>query len=230
MQYLSRICGVFFIVLMGLGCDNEAPVSSDLFEDEPAVLAKQQERAAFASFQAAGPAGARGVLAEGATFPPTKGGFLILHRGNDWISYNVHTTGLPQGAYTNWWIIFNDPSQCAISNECTLDDVFAMPAPSRPSVFWAAPGIVQSNGVGNFWAKISEGQASGGVEPFLIGMGLEDAANAAVFVIIKYHGPASNDPGELFLQTHSVVGLCDDRANALPDGNCFDPQIAMQNP
>jgi len=60
MQYLSRICGVFFIVLMGLGCDNEAPVSSDVFGDEPAVLAKQQERAAFTSFQAAGPAGARG--------------------------------------------------------------------------------------------------------------------------------------------------------------------------
>ena len=136
--------------------------------------------------------------------------------------------GLLQGAYTNWWVILNDPSQCP-NNECTLADVFTNPA-SKPSVFWATGGIVQSNGVGNFWAKISEGQASGGVEPFLIGMGLEDAANAAVFVIIKYHGPASNDPGELFLQTHSVVGLCDDRANALPDGNCFDPQIAMLNP
>ena len=30
MQYLSRLCGVFFIALLLLGCNTEAPVSADL--------------------------------------------------------------------------------------------------------------------------------------------------------------------------------------------------------
>ena len=87
----------------------------------------------------------------------------------------------------------------------------------NPSVFWSTGGIVQDNGVGNFQAMIGEGQQSKGPDGFLVGTdGLVDAAKAEVHIVIKYHGPASNDSNELFLQTHTVIGLCDDRANAYP--------------
>ncbi len=222
MQYLSRLYAVLFIALILSGCNNETPVSSEVLGDGLAVLAKQQERGEVNAFQAAGPAGARGVLTEGDTFPPTKGGFAILHRGNGWVSYNLHTTGLPAGAYTNWWIIFNNPEECS-GVPCGLGDLGN--ALVNPSVFWSTGGVVQDNGVGNFQATIDEGEPSKGPDGFLVGTdGLVDAAKAEVHVIIKYHGPASNDPDELFLQTNTVLGLCDDRANALPDGNCFDPQ------
>ena len=137
------------------------------------------------------------------------------------LTLHLHTTGLPAGAYTNWWIIFNNPDGCA--GECGLPDVFPG-GPSNPSVFWATGGVVQDNGVGNFQATIDEGEPSKGPDGFLLGTGLMDAANAEVHIIIKYHGPASNDPDDFFLQTYTLLGLCDDRANALPDGNCFDPQ------
>ncbi len=222
MQYLSRLYAVLFIALILSGCNNETPVSSEVLGDGLAVLAKQQERGEVDFFQAAGPAGANGVLTEGDIFPPTKGGFAILHRGNDWVSYNLHTTGLPAGAYTNWWIIFNNPEECS-GVPCGLGDLGN--ALVNPSVFWSTGGIVQDNGVGNFQATIDEGEPSKGPDGFLVGTdGLVDAAKAEVHIIIKYHGPASNDPDELFLQTNTVLGLCDDRANALPDGNCFDPQ------
>jgi len=226
MQYLSSLYAVLFIALILSGCNNETPMSSEVLGDGLAVLAKQQERGEVTSFQAAGPptgpAGSRGVLMEGAIFEPTKGGFAILHRGNDWVSYNLHTTGLPAGAYTNWWIIFNNPEECS-GVPCGLGDLGN--ALVNPSVFWSTGGIVQDNGVGNFQATIDEGEPSKGPDGFLVGTdGLVDAAKAEVHIIIKYHGPASNDPDELFLQTNTVLGLCDDRANALPDGNCFDPQ------
>ena len=138
MHYLSRLFTVLFIALILSGCNNEAPVSSEVLGDGLTVLAKQQERAAVTIFQAAGPAGARGVLTEGDEFEPTKGGFSILHRGKDWISYNIHTTGLPAGAYTNWWVIFNNPDGC--DGECGLSDL----APGNPSVFWATGGNMLS--------------------------------------------------------------------------------------
>ena len=225
MQYLSRLFTVVFIALLLLGCNTEAPVSSEVLGDGLTVLAKQQERGEVTFFQAAGPAGSRGVLMEGAEFPPTKGGFAILHRGNDRVSYNLHTTGLPAGAYTNWWIIINNPDACVGVGGCDEADIFGNPA-TNSSVFWATGGIVQDNGVGNFQATIDEGQPSKGPDGFLLGTGLEDAANAEVHIIIKYHGPASNDPDDLFLQTYTLLGLCDDRANAFTEapGHCFDPQ------
>ncbi|MFQ5709988.1 MAG: hypothetical protein ACE5HO_21240 [bacterium] len=221
MQYLSRLFTVLFIALILSGCNNEQPVSSELTEVEPASLAKRFERAEVMAFQPAGALGG-GVLAPGTFFPPTDGGTSILHRGNDWISYNIHTTGLPAGAYTNWWIIFNNPEDC--TDDCGEDDIFSPETKANPSVFWATGGIVQEDGVGNFRARIREGQPSNGPDGFLIGNGLEDAANAEVHLIIKYHGPASDDPDVLFDQTHTLLGSCDSGANAAANGQCFDPQ------
>ena len=156
-------------------------------------------------------------------------GTAELSRIAQGLNLTLHTTMLtPGAAYTIWWIIFNNPEECS-GVPCGLGDLGN--ALVNPSVFWSTGGVVQDNGVGNFQATIDEGEPSKGPDGFLVGTdGLVDAAKAEVHVIIKYHGPASNDPDELFLQTNTVLGLCDDRANALPDGNCFDPQIAMQNP
>ena len=230
MQYLSRVCGVFFIVLMGLGCNNESPVSSEVLGDGLTVLAKQQERAAVIAFQPAGDFGG-GVLTPGTFFAPTKGGFSILHRGSDWISYNIHTTGLPPGAYTNWWIIINNPENCLGVGGCDEADVFNNPA-TNTSVFWATGGIVQGNGVGNFYAKVKVGEISADPRQHIFGDGLLNPAGAEVHNIIKYHGLASDDPDELFLQTSTLTGLCDEGANAYdldpPFGvQCFDPQAAV---
>ncbi len=237
MQYLSRLLAVFFIPFMFWGCHQDGPVSPtessaetfDFFSrDMQAVLAKGPVSSKITAFQAAGPAGSKGVLAEGDIFAPTDGGISKLRRDEKRLKYKIRTTGLPPGAYTNWWVIVNAPSQCAVPNACTLGDVFNSPD-SRSTVFWATGGVVGSEGVGRFQAEIQEGESPRGPEGFLLGNGLEDAINADVFIIIKYHGPASSDADALFLQTNTLLGLCDDRANALPNGQCFDPQIAMHH-
>ncbi len=184
-------------------------------------------RADVTVFQEAGPAGERGVLTEGDFFPPTNGGFSSLRRGEDRLQFNLHTTGLPPGAYTNWWVIWNDPSQCS-DGVCGPDDFFN--AAADFSVFWATGGMVESDGVGNFRARISEGEDAPGPDGFIAGNGLTDAENATVMIILKYHGLASDDPDEVFLQTHTLLGLCDDRANAKLNGNCFDPQWVTHHP
>jgi hypothetical protein len=66
----------------------------------------------------------------------------------------------------------------------------------------------------------------------IFGPGLVNPKTAEVWVIIKYHGPASDDPDELYLQTHTLQGLCEEGANAYDLGpgfgiQCFDPQIAI---
>lgn len=240
------------VLALFLGCDESVvapeagrsetpkPADTQLFAAKNAVVSFT----AVQTFQPAGPAGARGVLTEGDTFEPTKGSTAEIQRGADYLQVNIHTTGLPPGAYTTWWAIINEPDACVpstdpafpdIVGDCGFDEVFDFNpetgevGPSLPSVFWSTGGIVQSNGVGNFQDRTRVGEAFGDPFPLqhLWGPGLTSPASAIVFYIIKYHGPPSDDPDELYAQTHTLLGLCDDRANGLPDGNCFDPQWAV---
>lgn len=232
MLSLSRILTVFFTILIVLGCSTEVPVtSSDVPEDELATLAKsgnvEVSVVDVVVFQPAGDVGG-GVLEPGTFFPPTNGGVSKLYRGRDRLGYTIRTTGLPPGAYTNWWVIFNNPDGC--EGDCGEDDLANPDA--NASVFWATGGIVSGNGVGKFKATIREGQPSKGPDGFILGNGLEDASKAEAHLIIKYHGPASHDPDVLYAQTHTLVGACESGANAFDLGppfgvQCFDPQVAV---
>jgi hypothetical protein len=165
-------------------------------------------------------------LEPGTFYPPTNGSHSILHRGSGWVSYNLHTTGLPPGAYTNWWVIFNNPDACM--NGCDVEDVFDPNSEADVSVFWADGSIVGQNGVGNFHARIREGEVPG---EFILGNpdGLIDAMEAEVHFIVKYHGPPSDDPDVLHEQLNTLLGSCDQGVNGFDDGGiiqCFDPQFA----
>ena len=69
------------------------------------------DHAEVVSFLAAGEVGG-GVLESEAVFAPTHGGYSTLRRASDSVSYDLHTTGLPPGAYTIWVIAFNNPAGC----------------------------------------------------------------------------------------------------------------------
>jgi len=192
------------------------------------------DRTELLEFQPAGDFGG-GVLEAGTFFPPTEGGESTLSRGDNWISYTLQTTGLPAGAYTNWWVILNHPDECAnpdptVGSQCGLGDAF-LPDPS-PSVFWATGGVVQDDGVGHFQARIFVGDDLGiPGEQFLFGPGLLNPKGAEVFLIVKYHGPASDDPDVLRGQTYTLLGSCSEGANADASSmQCFDPQFAFHVP
>jgi len=176
--------------------------------------------------------GEKNVLKPGTTFPPIDGGHATLRRGYDYIQFNLHTTGLPPGAYTIWYVIFNDPSSC--SEGCGENDLLL----PKTGVVWATGKVVGENGIGNFRDKLYVGERRDpGTQEAVLGEALEsplyDPKGAEVHLIVKYHGPASDDPHVLYEQTHTILGSCgpEDGANSFDAGDfgiqCFDPQAAI---
>ena len=182
------------------------------------------------------PAGAvgGGVLPVGAEYPPTDGSISIMKRGANRVSYQLVTTGLPPGAYTNWWAIFNNPESCQGDEGCDLPDLLEPDV--NASVFWADGKVVRKNGVGYFRSSIREGQVPKGEGKLVLGPGgLVDSKKAEIHIVVKYHGPASKDPEVLREQTGSLLGSCFEGANAIDFGDpfgvqCFDPQAVIHKP
>jgi len=217
------------------GCTKEDLHS--LFADQNDHNARKStivQHADLMIFQAAGGEGGNGnVLSEGDEFPPTKGSKATLKRGKDYIQFNLHTTGLPEGAYTIWYAIFNDPSSCS-DNSCGENDLML----PTTGVVWATGKVVKANGVGNFSDRLYVGERrEPGTQEIIVGRDIEsplsDPQGAEVHFIVKYHGLASDDPEVLKEQLYTFTGNCgpDDGANSiLVPGlgyQCFDPQAAV---
>ena len=201
--------GAFFLL------DNEDSEEEDVSVTTVSVTA----------FQAAGEIGG-GVLTAGAEFAPTGQNSATLTRGADWMEIDIQTSGLPPGAYTVWWVVFNNPSACA--DACGEADLLTEDV--QASAFWATGGIIEEDGIGNFSARHELGTSRGvfGAQDIL-NAGAFDLATAEIHNAIKYHGAPSEDVNELVLQTHTLGGGCMEGANAIDIGEpfgiqCFDPQ------
>lgn len=188
-------------------------------------------------FMPAGPLGGEAnLLNPGDFFPPTKSSKATLKRGNDYIQFNIHTTGLPPGAYTVWYVIFNNPGECNgpgdLGGACAEPDLFL----SSTAVVWATGKVVKANGVGNFSDRIYVGEQRS--ETILLGgdltAPLANPKGCEVHLIIKYHGAASDDPDILYAQLSTLLGNCGpgDGSNSFDAGpafgiQCFDPQLSI---
>lgn len=177
------------------------------------------------AFQDAGDVGG-GVLEPGTMYAPTTDDRATLERGEDWIEATIETSGLPAGAYTVWWVVFDTPDGC--SETCDEDDLLNPDA--SVSVFWATGGVVDTDGTATFSARYRVGDDLGEQDAQqILGDGSLDPSRAEVHNIIKYHGPASSDPATLRSQTTTLLGECEEGANAIDLGEpfgvqCFDPQ------
>jgi hypothetical protein len=148
--------------------------------------------------------------------PAISGSSAKLTRGDGLVWLRVNTTGLPAGAYTVWWVIFNNPAACGES--CTDAD-FANPAVAASALF-ATGGVVRHNGVGHFRAHLEENDPPGEV---LFGPGLASASGAEIHIIVRYHGPAGT--GDLLeAQTTTFGGGCMGMDPMYPNFPCYDPQ------
>ena len=143
-----------------------------------------------------------------------------LVRTGSGVSANLHTTDLPAGAYTVWWIIFNNPGECA--TDCNGSDL------GNPdvggSVARATGKVVGPDGKGNFSAHLNVGDTS----EALFGPGLTDSLGAEIHMVIRYHGPvvAANMPAQI----NSVGGGCVGSGGDFEFG-CYDPQaVAFPTP
>ena len=222
--------------------DDDDSDSDDDSSDDPVRV----QRARTLVFGPAGDIGG-GVLTPGDIFPPMGADRAILKRDGKCLSYRIKTSGLPPGAYTNWWGTWNEPGNCTDQtsfpgSQCGLGDL------GNPDlgVFWATGGIVGDDGIGRFKDEYCVGEDRGfpanfAIEPHVAplqdvqGPGLLNPKGAAVWIIIKYHGPVAADPGARYHQLNSLLGACLEGANAFDFGpgigvHCFDPQFAFFNP
>lgn len=232
---MERYLVLFLFVAATLtSCDNSVLTEAEGPEVAASISSKSVSFAPLFAFLPAGEEGG-GVLTPGDFFPPTGINTSKLVRTEDFVEFTIQTTGLPQGAYTVWFVSINQPEAC-LTAPCTDVDVFGRQDEVDSSVFWAAGSIVEADGHGYFKARIEKGVVpSNPAQIGLPGSGLLNTMGGEVHLIVKYHGSASSDPDVLYEQTHTLLGSCDEGANAIDFGppfgvQCTDPQAAIHQP
>ena len=137
-------------------------------------------------------------------FGPVHGASILL-RDKNGISYSFETTGLPQGAYSNWLFVFNNRDGChhprpELGGQCGIldtkahvDGVHTSPetnvdwkgGPAQGGVMWATGGVVGMDGVSDFQATLEKKNPPG---PVLRGPGLTKPEKAEIQIIARHHG------------------------------------------
>jgi hypothetical protein len=184
-------------------------------EPMPILAASPNQHSKMFLFQTS-----QGVFANGEV---VNGSSAKLTRSEHAIWLSINTTNLPAGAYTVWWVIFNNPEAC--DGPCDDPDLF------KPAVqaggFWATGGVVDANGVGHFRAHLEEGELPAlpgqvelpGSSPLL------DAQKAQVLVLLRYHGPVL--PSILTRQTTTGFGGCIGGPPGQPPPPDPDPMLRL---
>lgn len=235
MKPLLRMISLSAVLMMiVLGCDTGVGPDVEGPEAAGQAAGKKVSSTGLFAFLPAGEVGG-GVLVPGTMYPPTGINTSKIVRTSHFVDFTIQTTGLPEGAYTVWVVTINDPGSC-LTAPCTDVDVFGRQDEVDSSVFWSTGGIVGSSGHGYFKGRVYVGVLpSGSGQIGLPGTGLQDPYGAEVHLIVKYHGLPSSDPDVLYDQTHTLLGSCDQGANALDFGppfgvQCTDPQAAIHQP
>lgn len=175
----------------------------------------------FSSLAFADPAGRSTVkVHDFDTLAEIPGAVSSLRRTDHGVSMTLRTNSLPQGAYTNWWIVFNDPDKCTdpipeINALCGEKDLGVEEV--DPSVLFATGNVVGPNGQAGFAAHLSEGDFAGA----LFGPGLIDARVAEIHIVVRHHGEVI--PMHMPAQIHTFNGGC-------PPNDCVDLQAAAHSP
>jgi hypothetical protein len=145
----------------------------------------------------------------------------------------INTRDLPQGAYTIWWAIFNNPEPCTSPGpiggaRCGGDD-FANAA-VQASFLWVSGGLVGPDGVGYFSACLAENTLPGQV---FDGPGLTNAQGAEIHIFLRSHCEAEyGRPTRLGSQLSMFGGGCTAATGGgelgrLGTCECFNPQFTI---
>ena len=129
----------------------------------------------------------------------------ILERTKNTASLNLALQGLDtDAAYTIWWVVFNNPENCA-AMPCGLGDL-GDPA-VEASVFWATGFVTGADGTANVSAHLDARNAADGAS-VLFGPRLNqgNGFDAEIHVIVRTHGAAI--AGATDGQISTVDGSC----------------------
>jgi hypothetical protein len=122
-------------------------------------------------------------------------GTSTLIRTDNGASMQLKTTGLERGAYTVWFVAFNNPENCT-GGVCGDDEADYDPELTGFSMGYLAGGIVGPSGKATFAGHVNEGEA-------LSEFGtLADAMTSEIHLVLRYQG--EKDPGRIHEQTHTM--------------------------
>jgi len=143
---------------------------------------------------------------------PVPGALANLVRGRNGITTNVQTAVAAPGAYTVWWVVFNNPGACA-TYLCTFDE--------PDLVSHAAGHIVSPGGNANLSGSLRVGGPLGEVIYEGPDPGLTNPSGALITLVVRYHGPAL--AGMIPQQISTFLGGCP------PGGglSCQDVQLVV---
>ena len=127
-------------------------------------------------------------------FSKVPGAYSVLMRNEDGVAIRVHSRKLAKGAYTMWWVIFNNPDKCDTPNQCGPVD-FPFPlADGDPdvevSIQFATGFIVPSN---NGKVRADAGLEKNEETKNLLPHSLYDPMGAEIHVVLRAHGPIDPD-------------------------------------
>lgn len=158
------------------------------------------------------------TVADMLTFPngPAVIGASTLTRDRTGVDASISTTGLlPVGAYSWWWVVFNNPRHCV--DGCGLDDLPPGTVPPaagdprvRASLLWGGGFVANGDGSAYAVARLERGAPPGEVR---FGPGLLNLQNADIHIVLRSHGDAVAD------HTAEQIGSF--------DGGCTPEQIAV---
>ncbi len=187
------------LILFAFSCSQESTLDS-LPDDLEAVSAKASKK------QTAPIGGLIGINNKPIT------GTSTLHRNKNGITVNFKAKNLYPGAYTIWWVIWNNPQECLNPGECIEND-FGTPGKVGVEVMYAGGHVVGKNGKGNFSAHLNAGDDSPESMntrfgfPSVGGLAVGNTFDAEVHVVLRTHGPKV--PGLVNEQISSYEGGCD---------------------
>jgi hypothetical protein len=133
-----------------------------------------------------------------------------LSRNNDSVFGTISTSGLPQGeVVTLWWAIFYNPEFCSTPGCLAMD--LNNPAVNG-SLQFGGGQVVGPNGRADFGGYLAVGDNTGFhfLSPSMPNPapGVVNPKGATIHLVIRKHGPASEDPTILNQQLSSFGGGC----------------------
>jgi hypothetical protein len=136
----------------------------------------------------------------------TVGGATLMRTPNG-VSFRFSTSDLTPGhAYTLWIVIFNEPGNCSVPNQCAPTDLGNDAA--QPDMMYAAGALSGGRDAATFAGRVAVGDVSGSINA-PVGMpsyGLVNPYGAEIWLAVHDHGEKL--PAFMPDMTMTIAGGC----------------------
>lgn len=176
------------VAVVAAACTETGPteVEAEEEETEPPVTAVERADAPAATLRTTS---AVSEFPNGAVIP---GASARLMRGKNGVNAWLQTNSLtPGNAYTLWIVVFNNPSECIVPNECRLADVNENDPAVGVDLLIGSGMVAGGSGRATFTGRVKIGDTG------LRGVGLLDAFEPEIHLIVRTHGPKLSGAAQL---------------------------------